>query len=77
MLDIADFALQEQPEDNLLVSTSQAWGNGSYVIAAKPIKSMELDYTMIEFEIHVTAFSTKHVKASGQGYLTCSGPRSS
>ena len=37
LLDHADFALQEQAEDNLMV--------------AKPIKSLELHYTMIQFLI--------------------------
>ena len=41
MLDHADFALQEQPEDNLMVSISRAWYNGSYTMAVKPIKSLE------------------------------------
>ena len=40
LLDHADFTLQEQ-----------AWYNGSYTIAAKPIKSLELHYTMIQFLI--------------------------
>ena len=48
LLDLADFALQEQPEDNLLVAISQAWYNGSYTMATKPIKSLELYYTMIQ-----------------------------
>ena len=30
LLDWADFALQEQPEDNLMVAISQARYNGSY-----------------------------------------------
>ena len=46
-LDRTDFALQEQAEDNLMVAFSWAWYNGSYTIAAKPIKSLELHYTMI------------------------------
>ena len=33
-LDFADFTLQEQLEDNLMVSISQAWYNGSYTMAA-------------------------------------------
>ena len=46
---IADFALQEQPEDNkLIVSVSRAWCNGSYTTATKPIKTLELHYTMIQ-----------------------------
>ena len=51
LLDHADFALQEQGEDNLMVAFSRAWYNGSYTIAAKPIKSLELHYTMIQFLI--------------------------
>ena len=52
LLDHADFALQEQAEDNLMVAFSWAWYNGSYTIAAKPIKSLELHYTMIQFLIN-------------------------
>ena len=48
LLDLADFALQEQPENNLMVAISRAWYNGSYTMAAKPIKSLELHYTMIQ-----------------------------
>ena len=51
MLDFADFALQEQLEDNLMVSIPWAWYNGSYTKVAKPIKSLELHYTMIQFLI--------------------------
>ena len=51
LLDHADFALQEQAEDNLMVAFSSAWYNGSYTMAAKPIKSLELHYTMIQFLI--------------------------
>ena len=51
LLDHTDFALQEQAEDNLMVAFSWAWYNGSYTIAAKPIKSLELHYTMIQFLI--------------------------
>ena len=38
----ADFTLQEQPEDNLMVAISRAWYNGSYTTATKPINSVEL-----------------------------------
>ena len=34
LLDFADFALQVQPEDNLMVTISRAWYNGSYTMAA-------------------------------------------
>ena len=40
--DLADFPLEEQTEDNLMVVISRAWYNGSYTMAAKPIKSPEL-----------------------------------
>ena len=50
-IDLVDFALQEQPEDNLMVAISRAWYNGSYTVAAKPIKSVELHNTMIQFLI--------------------------
>ena len=51
LLDLTAFALQEQSEDNLMVAFSRAWYNGSYIMAAKPIKSLELHYTMIKFLI--------------------------
>ena len=51
LLDPTDFALQEQPEDKLMVTISRAWYNGSYTVAAKPIKSLELRSTMIQFLI--------------------------
>ena len=47
LLDFADFAWLEQPEGNLMDAISQVWYNGSYTIAAKPIKTLELHYTMI------------------------------
>ena len=34
-----DFAWLEQPEGNLMDATSRVWYNGSYTIAAKPIKT--------------------------------------
>ena len=49
LFDLADFSLQEQPEDNLVVAISRVWHNGSYTMVAKPIKSLELHYTMIQF----------------------------
>ena len=39
LLALADFALQEQTEDNFM----------AYTMAAKPIKSLELHYTMSQF----------------------------
>ena len=53
LLDFADFAWLEQPEDNYLMNAiSRVWYNGSYTIAAKPIKTLELhNYTIIQFLI--------------------------
>ena len=51
LLDFADFALLEQPEANLMDAISRVWYNGSYTIAAKSIKTLELHYTMIQFLI--------------------------
>ena len=52
LVDFADFALQEQLEDNSMVSIFRAWYNGSYTMAAKPIKSLEMHYTMLQFLIN-------------------------
>ena len=51
LLDLADFTLQEQPGEHLMSATSLAWYNSSYTLAAKPIKSLELHYTMIQLLI--------------------------
>ena len=51
LLDFADFAWLEQPEGNLMDAISQVWYNGSYTIAAKPIKTLELHYSLILFLI--------------------------
>ena len=52
LLDFADFALQGQLEViPVTVSFSRVWYNGSYTMAAKPIKSPELNYTTIQFLI--------------------------
>ena len=48
MLDFADFAWLEQPEGNLIDTFSRVWFNGSPTIAAKPIKTLKLHYTMIQ-----------------------------
>ena len=49
---VADFALQEQPEDNLMVAISLAWyNNGSYTMAIEPVKYLELHFKMIQFLI--------------------------
>ena len=51
LLDFAVFALLEQPQGNLMDAISRVWYNGSYTIAAKPIKMLERHYTMIQFLI--------------------------
>ena len=48
-LDFAYFAWLEQPEGNLLDAISRVWYNGSYTIAVRPIKTLELHCTMIQF----------------------------
>ena len=62
MLDPADFALQEQPEHSLMVAISRAWYNGSYTMAANPIKSLEMHYTMIQFLINYLINSVDKTK---------------
>ena len=51
LLDLADLALQDKPDDNFMAAISLAWYNGPYTMAAKPIKTLrlELHYTMIQF----------------------------
>ena len=51
LLDFADFALQVQVEDNLMVSSSRPWYMRHSTMAAKPIKSLELHYITIQFLI--------------------------
>ena len=46
LLGFADFALQEQPEEYLMVAISR-----TCIMPAKPIKSLELHYTMIQILI--------------------------
>ena len=41
-----------------MVSISRAWYNGSHTMGAKPIKSLELLYTMIQFLV-------KYISKSG------------
>ena len=62
---IAGFALQEQPEDKLMVATSRAWCNGSFSMAAKPIIFLESEYTMIQFSI--TRFVLRKTTTTDRG----------
>ena len=57
-LDFADFAWLEQPEGSLMDAISRLWYSGSYIIVAKPIKTLELHYTMIQFLILCIYLST-------------------
>ena len=57
-LDFVDFAWLEQPEGNLMDAISRVWYNGSYTIAAKPIKTLELHFTMIQFLISIRYVGT-------------------
>ena len=66
LLNLANFALQEQPEENLMVAISRPWYNDSYTMAVKPIKSLELHYTMIQFLI-IRNMSTFDSGACGRG----------
>ena len=58
LIDLADFALQDN-QKTLMVAISQLWYNGSYTIAAKPIKTLESHYTMIQFLIIRLIFKWK------------------
>ena len=40
LVDLTDFAFQEQLEVNLVVAISRAWYNDGYTMAAKPIKTL-------------------------------------
>ena len=57
--DFADFAWLEQQEGNLMDAISRVWYNGSYTIAAKPIKTLESHYTMIQFLINGVIHRTR------------------
>ena len=46
LLNFADFALQEQTEDNLTAAIFHACYYGSYTMATLPIKTLKLHYTM-------------------------------
>ena len=64
LLNFADFAWLEQPEGNLMVAISRVWYNGSSTIAAKPIKTLELYYTMIQFLIINIIIHSKYFPVS-------------
>ena len=61
LLDLADFALQEQPEDDSMVAISRAWYNGSYTMAAKPIRTLKLHYPVIQFNNDYLSIITLHL----------------
>ena len=68
LLDFADFAWLEQPEGNLRGDISRVWYNGSYTIAAKPIKTLELHYTMIQFLIICIIYHILYLIICGCNY---------
>ena len=53
---MAGFAWQEQLEDHFNDPYPRAWYNSSYTMDAKPIKCLELHYTMIQFLIKGVIF---------------------
>ena len=65
MLDLTDFAVQERPEGNLMAAISRPWYNCSYTMAAKPIKSLELHYTMMQFLIITLTFRLNFFLVNG------------
>ena len=68
MLDFADFAWLEQPEGNLMDAISRVRYNGSYTIAAKQIKTLELHYTMIQVLIIVNYNMAREVNPRGRNF---------
>ena len=60
-----------------MVAISQLWYNGSYTIAAKPIKTLESHYTMIQFLIKYNSSSADRVatvrEMSGENLFFRSG----
>ena len=50
LLYLADFAFQEEPEDNVMVAISRALYNGSYTMTAKLIKSLERPSQILEYK---------------------------
>ena len=74
LFDLTDYALQEQPEDNLMVDISRLWYNGSYTMATKPIKSLKLHYTT-EICLWDRGFefpwSERFLSLCSFGFITC------
>ena len=63
--------ISSKREGNLMDAISPVWYNGSYTIAAKPIKTLELHYTMIQFLIiyfiSIHSAEKKHISFIGKG----------
>ena len=49
LLGVGSFISQERPEDDFMATIFRTWHIGSYTMAAKPINTLELQYTMIQF----------------------------
>ena len=64
----------ERPEGNLMVAISRPWYNCSYTMAAKPIKSLELHYTMMQFLIIVIIQHIVTLPNYGHGALSIRRP---
>ena len=54
-----------------MVAISQLWYNGSFTIAAKPIKTLESHYTMIQFLIINDIFDKDHIIIIIHIYFWC------
>ena len=56
-----------------MVAISRPWYNSSYTMAAKPIKSLELHYTMIQFlrNIIISLYVTRGKTSGKQASLGC------
>ena len=78
MLNLVHFAFHGDTKDNLMVAFSWVWYNGSYTMAAKPIKSQELHYTMIHFfnnSQHTIPTKLKCGKGGHQRGISCLFPK--
>ena len=49
-LRLADSISQGRPEEDLMAIILWAWYNGCYLMAAKPIKTLELHYSVTSFQ---------------------------
>ena len=64
LLYFAYFAWLEKPEGNLMDAISRVWYKSSYTITAKPIKTLELHYTMVQVLIITIIIHSKYFPVS-------------